>query len=379
MINCTHVTVLLPTENSLNVSENAIALWKRQPNTNSYENLANVIRVYKKKPSTNIVSIYELMHHNPNAKVFGNFNEIEYSTNVKFFNVKIKTDAKRIRRCIYNDQIEVYFNELIMSTKYFPNSKQMDANIFTRIDCANNGQNPTDITAKLKVCTKAFNWNNATYKLTAAIEVSLKEYPAVGMSNPSKSRVFFFWNIQMEHEKNKYTFRIAFRQDAKLIGTDNYVCNIECEDLICAAHFVECSDLLTRYYETQYRRATDGAIQPLVSNLDVPDLTDAQAKTLKTFKLVTDDDTAEKSKEQTKNIASISNQMTDFVRYLGIITLHKFVRKDENIKVSLAPYSFDNIVFEQPSDDNCTSESNCGAFNECCLEDDNDTSYITFS
>jgi hypothetical protein len=237
--------------------------------------------------------------------VLGPFNEIEYSTNVRFIDPNIKCPKespdyiKSIFRTYFKKRLNLYTNDKhdILSTKYNVEKNlihPIETDLFLRIDekvspdeiggsMVNNCENieritygseeDKKITAKLKVLKQQFNHKRRSYTLMGAIETSLKDletYPILGPGsikhNPFKRLHIVSWRVigiyVMDNNATRcFKFRISFRRtmiaknNKKQIDTNSFKeidCNIECEDRIPGKAFAECTDALIKYYRSMY-------------------------------------------------------------------------------------------------------------------------------
>lgn len=237
--------------------------------------------------------------------LLGPFNEIEYSTNVRFIDPNIKCPKespdyiKSIFRTYFKKRLNLYTNDKheILSTKYNVEKNlihPIKTDLFLRIDekvspdeiggsMVNNyedieritygSEEDKKITAKLKVLKQQFNHKRRSYTLMGAIETTLKDletYPILGPGsikhNPFKRLHIVSWCVAgvyvMDNDAVRYfKFRISFRRtmiaknNKKQIDTNSFKvidCNIECEDRIPGKVFVECTDALIKYYRSMY-------------------------------------------------------------------------------------------------------------------------------
>lgn len=339
MIDDKHVTILLPQENT--ISNNTISNTKRLPNILLHTNVENVCMSFKKNKENYLTSIHDILSTKPQIRNFGNFNEIEYSTDVTFKDVIIHApQASRMTRHYFKNQIELFFDPIMMSTQYFDNASLITADIVMRIDyCHDDEKTVKNISSKLKVAKEKFYWNNVAYKLTAAIELDMSDYQPLLLEKTSRTRKIIYWFVQMVHRETEYCFRVAFRQDDLLQNSNNYLCNIECENEIPPADFIECADLLFKFYKTQYI-VNGGLVEPL-ANIEnsIVGLTPDQLLTLSTFKIL-----FEKDDDAT---VDVSEQMHDFIRYLGVDTYRKYVPDDRLGELMHPQLSYDKLVFEK--------------------------------
>lgn len=236
------------------------------------------------------------------CSVIGPFNEIEYSTNIRFINPNIKAPKedpqhiKSIFRTYFKKQLNVYSTYAsstynsgnLLSTKY---DKEKDltsptcVDLFLRVDekvpydaiggsMVNNAdekieritygsENYKEISAKLKVLREKFNHRGMSYNLMGAVEVPLTDletYPILGPNSiehkPFKRLHIISWyvtgtylNVSEDRITCRllpFTFRIAFRRtmiaktkkNKKEIDTDSM------EEIDCN---IECEDVIPGY------------------------------------------------------------------------------------------------------------------------------------
>lgn len=238
---------------------------------------------FKKKQAEchgSVPSIEDLLGDHPRAKKFKPFNEVEYSANIIFDDLKINKTiiCAEMDRYYINDEVALFLDETRASTNYFENSSPFNVSISTRFDYPATRVGIAVVTSKLKAAKMKFNYCGVTYSLTAAIEVEFPElfWAMIDAPKPTsytRKRHFVFWSVALMVDSTKYEFKVAFRSK----GT-KYECNIECEDTISGSNFIECFDFLSKYYKQQYI-LYDKTITPAV-NMDYSQLklTDRQLK-----------------------------------------------------------------------------------------------------
>lgn len=283
-----------------------------------------VYKVYGKKTdnAVSIPSFTEVAKTKKYSTVFGRLNEIEYSANIMFEDPIIATtsDIKngiRVKhRVYYKDNRSLYYNDLKISTRCFSECKKIsDILIFLRVDYHKNDNNMVYASSKLKVLQEKFVWEKCEYVLTGSIEVDVRDVKTLVANTPSlyhRSRFITSWILRLKHRGQSYRFEVAFRKDTLSSMTE---CNIECEDEISAANFIECFDLMYKYYKYQYIHYNRN-ITPLINDvLDCTkfvDLTLIQIETLITLQHVP----WEESQSTIKS--NIDPKINQFVELLGI-------------------------------------------------------------
>lgn len=298
-------------------------------------------RVYKvcgKKTENaeTLPSIAELAKKKKYSAVFGKLNEIEYSANIVFEDPIIATtsDIKngiRIKhRVYYKDERPLYYNDVKISTRYFDGCEEIAGiPIFLRVDTNTHGDDDDDndgkmvcASSKLKVLRKKFVWEKCKYVLTGSIEVDVRDVETLIANKPSahhRERFVTFWALHLRHRGRSYRFEVAFRKESA--DSSRYECNIECEDEISAANFIECFDLLYKYYKYQYihcNRNITPIINEILDYTKFVDLTPIQIKTLTTLQHV--------SWEESQSIikSNIDTKMKQFIELLGIAVFLRY-------------------------------------------------------
>lgn len=377
------ISIDLPKKNCLNCKEISV---NRLPDIiNDNQQNPNITCELKRKHlccNKAIPTIEFLLETDDTAQYWGDLNEIEYSTNIKFEDVTIDTTSDCVKtniRYYFNNYIDVFFDENILSTTYFEKSRKTTANIFTRIDYGVETKELDDITVKVKVCKKAFQWNNVSYKLTGSIEIKLDDFKPIQLEHYTRKRYFAYWMLRLIHRSNQFIFRIAFRRNSTNNNDDlknTYQCNIECEDSINPADFIECADLLYKYYKQQYIE-NDKLLKPIVENItNIENLTKEQQLTLNTFQLLPYTDIND-------NLCVIEPQMMEFIHYLGIETYMNFVPNDKKSILNCQTFKYEKIKFLNNENLNYINSENCNVYfdddngNDADDDDDDDANETT--
>lgn len=292
------------------------------------------------------------------TSIWGEPNEIEYSANILFRDLKLDVEKKfhgdilhKVRR-YYEMPVDIFYNDERISNKPFEDANISTYPIVLRVDTHIGGLLAQVVTSKLKIAQTKFAWADCSYKLTAALEIPSNDVNIKlnDFSVPTKTREFTYWALRLhtpDSNGRSYVFRIAFRRnlnklkpktldDTKYMLTNNstiderrkfkvdmhkfgydYECNIECEDYISGSEFIECFDAIFKYYKWQYENC-NRTIQPIclkfktATNLD--DLTTRQIATLDTLEHVSWFD-VENTDEQSSNVPK---NMAEFIKYLGV-------------------------------------------------------------
>lgn len=307
----------------------------------SYVDHPNIKYIFNDKhPECNacVPTIDDLLTIHPYANTFGRFNEIEYSANIKFKNVIIdKTNGGVLEkeRFYFKDSFKLFYNKYQVSTIYFDGSNQMDGNIFTRFDYIPGSKTIELVTTKLKVLKTKFNYFDVTYSLTGAIEIEFPELKSAMKNRPqptsfNRRRTFIYWNIALTVDNEFYIFRVAFRQ---LKNTNNYECNIECEDAISGCNFIICFDLLSKYYKYQYLHQ-NGTIRPLMDELNVNAmrLTSIQRKIIHTIRLIPCPD----QKLPEIPCFDVEDEVKKFIKFLSLKTVRQHI---DNLDLPINMYA----------------------------------------
>jgi hypothetical protein len=165
----------------------------------------------------------------------------------------------------------------------------------------NDNTTKADVTAKIRIVRKKFNYKNQTFVLTGAIEVPVNLILPKNQGRPTRYfqiRDFTYWFVTLMVNGAPHTFRIAFRRDVILddnhqqrqYENNKYECNIECESFIAPSQFVLCFDLLYKYYRHCFEHSANSPnIVPLMSNEEtekIQGLNNTQKEILKTIQLV---------------------------------------------------------------------------------------------
>lgn len=294
------------------------------------------------------------------TSLFGPLNEIEYSTNVLFKNVTIKhtpnTHIIEHIRYYFNSYTRIFVNNNILSTKHLADGRHVDVKIITRVDYTEQ-KGPgsdlivDDISVKLKLIKKDFRYNEVSYRLAGSIEVPLKEFKPLLLDGYSKKRQFKHWMLGMTHRTKYLVFRVAFRKER--IDSNDYTCNIECECQIEPASFIECTDLLYKYYKQQYIE-NDGCIQPLYEYTKIPLLTKDQQNTLKTFKYVD-----AKMAANAESAVEIDEKCSELIKYLGLQAFMSYVPDNLKNEMPRQRILFSNLNWVTNTNNNFIDFENC--------------------
>lgn len=298
--------------------------------------------------------------------VFGPLNEMEYSANFQStLPPPSYTDnyCYSIIRYYYKQSHDLYINDanatkVLISNNYLPDARKVQADSILRIDFdANSGGTLSHVTAKLKLFKDKFNIDNTKVTYTGAIEVPVPELHNVIKASQcySRKRIITYWYLRMKHCNSTYRMRIAFRRDVDQPQQQqqHYECNVECEDLINGARFMECFDLIYKYYKTMAKYYN--AIIPMYRGLQEPqDLTPEQRKTLRTFKVI-----AEPSASSQQPLP----QTEELVKFLSVLSYNSFNDDDDNSLYPKCIFKFNhsamcelpnNQVDSHNIDDDCT-------------------------
>lgn len=290
-------------------------------------NHPNIRYIYNDKHPechTLVPTVDDLLDKVPTARRFAPFNEVEYSANIKFKNVKfIKSKYVYEKERFYiNDTIKLFQNQHYASTVYFDNSIEVDGDIYIRFDYIPEFNGTDVVTSKLKVAKSKFNYYGVTYSLTAAIEIEFPELNSAMKTLPkpssySRRRQFIYWTVTLMVDSLIYKFRVAFRQ---LKNDDNYECNIECEDPISGSDFIECFDLLSKYYKRQYI-LQDKVISPVVSmDCKLIKLTARQITIAETIRLVDDN-----YQNSIPNDLQPNEDMVNLLKFMSLKAVNRYM------------------------------------------------------
>lgn len=286
----------------------------------NHPNIRYVYDSTKPECTTYIPSLQDLLIRRPCSKKFMPFNEVEYSANIKFRNLKIDKSSNYVyemERFYINDTIPLFCDASRVSTEHFENCTPFNAEINTRLDYEEGLL--TLVTSKLKVLKTNFNYCKVTYALTAAIEIEFPElkYALINLPQPSKLKYtkrkkFIFWRVSLMVDSIIYKFNIAFMQSSK-----GYDCNIECEDPISGSIFIECFDFLSKYYKRQYI-IQDKTIFPIVEDMDYNKikLTPGQIEIANTLRLI------DAFEEHIGLELQPSTGIVDLVKFLSLQTIN---------------------------------------------------------
>lgn len=252
-------------------------------------------------PWNGMPTMDRIYSESPILRALGQLNEIEYSSNAKFKNTLICVHDEQNARVqsmvrYYFEMFEtVYVNT--SNSRIMNKCNDLDADvpipcsIVMRIDYdPRDGvtARPTQVTAKLKVIKRRFNYADSTFKLSGSIEVPVYSIDATRASlcDYTNCRHIYYWYCFVNGVKYRVAFRENLMQTGKSEGQyTNYILNIECEDeTVDPLDFVIVYNLLFKYYKAQYM-ATDGVIKPeWYNHPSISDLTDYQQHLLKTLK-----------------------------------------------------------------------------------------------
>lgn len=280
-------------------------IWKKKilPSSSSNYNV-----IVKHSPKT----VYEAIE---GINVFGQLNELEYSANfqsillpndddnnatnynnLRYSIIRYYFKASHDLYVCKNDDADDRQQETIITNNYLPNAIKINANSILRIDYNKYTRSLLQITAKLKFFKDKFCLGNTKTTYTGAVEVPIPELKnhlskdcgiLVSSECYSRKRTIIYWYLQLKHRATIYCMRVAFRYETDVTNTpiQYYECNVECEDPISGAHFIECFDLIYKYYKTMAHQYN--AIQPMYPDLQEPlDLTTTQRQTLQTFEII---------------------------------------------------------------------------------------------
>lgn len=284
-----------------------------------------------------VPTIEHLLITNPYARKFGVFNEIEYSANMKFKNIArfSKCDGVMEKmRYYFKDTIKLFHNDDYISTTYIDGSREFYCDLVTRVDYFIKSNSPDVITSKLKVVKNKFNYCDVTYSLTGSIEIDFPELKnALSKMSPpttyTRCRRVIYWNLLLTIDDKDYTFRIAFRQSN---FNNNYECNIECEDLISGSDFINCFDLLSKYYKRMYI-VQNGYISPLILDprYEILLLSSKQQTILKSLRLI--------SHSTPTSGGNICDEIKTFLKSLSWMYTEQFF-SDISVNSNLTTHSF---------------------------------------
>lgn len=252
-------------------------------------------------PWNGMPTMERIYNKSPVLRVFGQLNEVEYSSNAKFDNTVIYVNEEQRDRV--NSMVRYYYqtvttlyvntaNSRIQSKCRDPyNDVPVPCTVTVRFDYdPMDAIQPRQVTAKLKIVKTKFNFVGSTFNLTGAVEVPIHTlHPARNtLQLYTNSRQVYYWYCCV----NNTLFRVAFRENLMLKQPStfykdrNYTLNIECEDdTVEPLDFVIGYNLLFKYYKAQYM-TTHGVIMPEwndINTLNIADLTDYQRRLLATM------------------------------------------------------------------------------------------------
>ncbi|ATZ81575.1 GrBNV_gp43-like protein [Drosophila innubila nudivirus] len=297
---------------------------------------------------------------------FGYLNEVEYSANIKCVDLRFPYDDSRILmkiRYYFENLQTIFINENQISTDYLicdnnndngddddydggdnhidsvvSNCSSFRANVVTRLDYENGAL--SEVTAKFKVVTEKFIYDNCRYSLTGSIEVPMDELKTESMPiKYSRKRYFRYWNISLNVPKyiKPFIFRIAFRNE-KSCDDSIQTCNIECEDLINGVEFIKCFDLLFKYYKHMYKMQNHLMTPEFLDKNDLNDahfkcdLNDDQVEILKTLKHINYYFEYDNAENLDNNKPKVSPDMMAFVKYMGFNTYRMYYPEHEDLQ-----------------------------------------------
>lgn len=296
------------------------------------------------------------------TNIFGPLNEVEYSTNILFKNVTINpapnAHVTEHIRYYFNSYTRLYVNSSRLSTEYLVDGRHVDVKIITRVDYVadRNGAEALvvdDISVKLKLIKEDFRYNEVSYRLAGSIEVPLPEFKPMLLDGYSKRRQFKHWMLGMTHRTKYLVFRVAFRKERE--DSNDYTCNIECECQIEPASFIECADLLYKYYKQQYI-VNNGCIQPLYEYTKIPVLTKDQQNTLKTFAFI---DNKSYVAENESNTDKNAQTCFDLIKYLGLQAFMSYVPDILKHQMPRQLIRFYNLNWSDTNNSNFIDFENC--------------------
>lgn len=275
-------------------------------------------QVKRKIPLTDIHSLPTLEHiysDNPLLYAFGQLNEVEYASGAQFQNTCIDpfwndtfSIMRKFVRYYFEDEQMLYVNNEHVMTRCMDADTDIavPCSIVLRLDysskafdsCGRLDSRPFDVTAKLKLAKRKFNFVDGTYKLTAAIEANASHITTdiSHLRVYSKCRLIYYWYVNVGGRR----YRVAFREDIKnyeqrpgqlqkeharipYFGT--YEFNVECEETVSPVEFVTVYDLLFKYYKTQHV-VQGGVVMPYNHHVkcgNVADLTEYQRQLFATM------------------------------------------------------------------------------------------------
>lgn len=288
--------------------------------------------------------------------IFGHFNEVEYSTNIAFRDMKLKSGPHspivKMIRYYFNYYTRTYIKGDTVSSDYMPDSQPKDIKLVTRIDYVEKGEKleVDNITVKLRMVKKDFRYDGVSYRLSGALEVPMNDFVPIQLDGYSKKREVNYWMIGLTHRKENFLFRVAFRREC--LDVDDYVCNIECECYIDPASFIECTDLLYKYYKQQYIE-NKGVIQPVFECKKLAFLTKDQNNTLKTIKYI------DEKLASSGNVMVVHPNMVDFIKYLGVRAFYSYVPPSLKNTLPVQTMKFENLKCINDVPDNFIDFENC--------------------
>jgi len=335
---------------------------------------------------------------------FGYLNEVEYSANIKCVDLRFPCDDSRILmkiRYYFEDLQTIFVNENQISTDYLicdnggddddefdsfaSNCSRFRANVVTRLDYENGDL--SEVTAKFKVVTEKFIYDNCRYSLTGSIEVPMDELKTESMPiKYSRKRYFRYWNMSLNlpNYKKPFIFRIAFRNE-KSCDDSLQTCNIECEDAINGVEFIKCFDLLFKYYKHMYKMQNHLMTPEFLNKNAVNDehfkcdLNDDQVEILKTLKHVNYSYEYDNAEILDNNKQKVSPDMMAFVKYMGFNAYRMYYPDHEDLQfltnaqlkyeVKIKSTQFDADTGETTETD---SFSEYYIYNHDCGDDDDD-------
>lgn len=262
-----------------------------------------------------IPTVGRMLNNHLYAHMVGEFNELEYSGNIRFYDCSVFSDItiQQFTRIYVISDHPIYHYENKFSTIPFKNCKLVFIRIVTRFDYES--EVLTLVTSKFKVLREKFTYRDVTYSLTASIEVEFPElkdaikYEIMG----GKTKRIMCWSLLLIIDSNNYKFRIAFRKALNADIVADYECNIECEDYISGPDFIVCFDLISKFYKQQYIEQ-DGVIVPFTEiNPNSMNLTDQQWDIFHSMRL---DDNAPATAPLEPN--TINPDVLNFVKFISL-------------------------------------------------------------
>lgn len=261
-------------------------------------------------------------------QAFGRLNELEYSSNFKVYNQEIKQtndQSYRMIRHYHKAAIDVFVNGCKISTGYIKDSCRIATTAVLRIDYDADTGAVLNVSSKLKLFNDKFNFLGSTVSLTGAIEVDVPELAETLAKSQhfTQRRDITYWYLQMVHRNRQYHMRIAFRRTSPI---KPYECNVECEEQISGSQFLECFDLIYKYYKTMCQKLK--YIQPLHDDVEPLDLTFHQQQTMATFTQISKD---EYQGDAAAAESIIEQPLQEFVKCLGLISYNRGLTEEQHI------------------------------------------------